>query len=83
MASSSAAMWPVVRPTSFRWGARDELGSKQLGGYCRRRDFVAHIALDLGERHGELFTSEADCIAFRAGTGRTTYAVNIIRRILW
>ena len=44
---------------------------------------MAHIALDLGQRHSELFASEADRIAFGAGTSRTAYAVNIIRSVLW
>jgi hypothetical protein len=74
-------MWPVRRPT-FWWGACDELLSEQLRGDRCRRDFVAQIALDLGQRHGELFASEADRIAFRTGTGGTAYAMDIIRSVL-
>jgi hypothetical protein len=82
MVSSTATVWPVRRPTSFWWGACDELLSEQLRGDRCRRNFVAQIALDLGQRHGELFASEADRIAFRAGTSCTAYAMNIIRSVL-
>ena len=67
MASSTAALGPVVRPTPLRGCALYELGSEYFRADRRGRDLVAQVALDLRQRYGELFASEADCIAFRAG----------------